>query len=98
LKGRVLIVDDVITAGTAIRESLALIRGAGAEPAGVLIALDREERGQGPLSATQELSLKFGIPTIAIARLSDLLAYAADRPDLAAHRARLAEYRERYGA
>src|SRR3954464_11662613 len=55
LQGRVLIVDDVITAGTAIRESLALIRAAGAEPAGVLIALDREERGQGPLSATQEL-------------------------------------------
>ena len=55
LKGRVLIVDDVITAGTAIRESLALIRAHGAEPAGVLIALDREERGQGALSATQEL-------------------------------------------
>lgn len=56
LKGRVLIVDDVITAGTAIRESLALIRAAGATPAGVLIALDREERGQGSLSATQELA------------------------------------------
>jgi orotate phosphoribosyltransferase len=98
LKGRVLIVDDVITAGTAIRESLALIRAHGAEPAGVLIALDREERGQGALSATQELTAEFGIPAIAIARLSDLLVYAEGRPELAEHRARLAAYRERYGA
>jgi len=98
LKGRVLIVDDVITAGTAIRESLALIRAQGAEPAGVLIALDREERGQGALSATQELSAEFGIPTIAIARLTDLLAYAAGKAELAEHRQRLADYRSRYGA
>ena len=98
LRGRVLIVDDVITAGTAIRESLALIRAHGAEPAGVLIALDREERGQGALSATQELEAEFGIPAIAIARLSDLLAYAADKPELAAHHARLQAYRARYGA
>lgn len=97
LKGRVLIVDDVITAGTAIRESLALIRNAGATPAGVLIALDREERGQGALSATQELSEEQGIPTFAIARLTDLLAYAADKPELAEHRQPLAAYRERYG-
>lgn len=97
LRGRVLIVDDVITAGTAIRESLALIRAHGAEPAGVLIALDREERGQGALSATQELEAEFGIPAIAIARLSDLLAYAADKPELAAHHARLQAYRARYG-
>jgi len=98
LKGRVLIVDDVITAGTAIRESLALIRAHGAEPAGVLIALDREERGQGALSATQELSAEFGIPAIAIARLSDLLSYTADKAELAEHRQRLADYRARYGA
>jgi orotate phosphoribosyltransferase len=98
LRGRVLIVDDVITAGTAIRESLTLIRAAGAEPAGVLIALDREERGQGSLSATQELADEHGIPTIAIARLTDLLAYVADRPELADHRLRLTAYRERYGA
>jgi orotate phosphoribosyltransferase len=98
LKGRVLIVDDVITAGTAIREALALLREHGAEPAGVLIALDREERGQGTLSATQELSAEFGIPTIAIARLSDLLAYAKDKIELATHHRRLVEYRERYGA
>ena len=98
LKGRVLIVDDVITAGTAIRESLALIRDQGAEPAGVLIALDREERGQGALSATQELSAEFGIPTIAIARLTDLLDYAAGKSELAEHRQRLTDYRSRYGA
>ena len=98
LKGRVLIVDDVITAGTAIRESLGLIRAHGAEPAGVLIALDREERGQGALSATQELSVEFGIPTIAIARLTDLLDYAAGKAELAEHRQRLADYRSRYGA
>ena len=98
IKGRVLIVDDVITAGTAIRESLALIRTAGAEPAGVLIALDREERGQGPLSATQELRAEFGIPAVAIARLTDLLAYAAGKAELAPHHARLAAYREQYGA
>jgi orotate phosphoribosyltransferase len=97
LRGRVLIVDDVITAGTAIRESLALIHAAGAEPAGVLLALDREERGQGSLSATQELASEYGIPTIAIARLADLLAYVADRPELADHRPRLTAYRKRYG-
>ena len=98
LAGRVLIVDDVITAGTAIRESLALIQAHGAAPAGVLIALDREERGQGSVSATQELSAEFGIPTIAIARLTDLLAYAAGKTELATHHRRLVEYRERYGA
>ena len=98
LRGRVLIVDDVMTAGTAVRESLELIRAQGAEPAGVLIALDREERGQGAMSATQELEAEFGIPAIAIARLSDLLAYAAGKPELAAHHVRLQDYRARYGA
>ena len=98
LSGRVLIVDDVITAGTAIRESLALIRTAGATPAGVLIALDREERGAGERSATQELAAEHGIPSFAIARLGDLLDFASGRPELAGHRERLAEYRARYGA
>ncbi len=97
LQGRVLIVDDVITAGTAIRESLALIRAAGATPAGVLIALDREERGQGELSATQELAAEHGLPTFAIARLGDLLDYVGDREELAVHRQKLADYRARYG-
>lgn len=97
LKGRVLIVDDVITAGTAIRESIALIRQQGATPAGVLIALDREERGLGDLSATQELAAEQGVPCFAIARLADLLDYVADKPELAPHRQRLADYRARYG-
>ncbi len=97
LQGRVLIVDDVITAGTAIRESIAIIREAGATPAGVLIALDREERGQGSLSATQELLAEHQVPSFAIARLTDLLAYAADRPELAVHRPKLADYRAQYG-
>ena len=93
----VLIVDDVITAGTAIRASLALIRAHGATPAGVLIALDREERGQGTLSAAQEVTAEFGIPVVAIARLGDLLAYTAEHPQLAAERPRLEAYRARYG-
>jgi orotate phosphoribosyltransferase len=97
LQGRVLIVDDVITAGTAVRESLALIRAAGATPCGVLIALDRQERGEGALSAAQEVSEREGIPVIAIARLTDVLAYTAQQASLATHLAPLRAYRERYG-
>ncbi len=97
LKGRVLIVDDVMTAGTAVRESLALIKATGATPAGVLIALDRQERGQGALSAAQEVTRDFGIPVVAIASLADVLAYAGERPALAAEHARLVAYRVRYG-
>jgi orotate phosphoribosyltransferase len=97
LKGRVLIVDDVMTAGTAVRESLALIRAQGATPAGVLIALDRQERGQGALSAAQEVTAEFGIPVIAITSLGDVLSYAGERPELAAEHARLVAYREHYG-
>ncbi|TAM21955.1 MAG: orotate phosphoribosyltransferase [Rhodanobacter sp.] len=97
LKGRVLIVDDVMTAGTAVRESLALIRAQGAEPAGVLIALDRQERGQGELSAAQEVARDYGIPVIAITSLADVLTYAGERPELAGEHARLQAYRERYG-
>lgn len=97
LTGRVLIVDDVMTAGTAVRESLELIRAQGAEPAGVLIALDRQERGQSELSAAQEVAAQFGIPVIAIATLADVLTYAGERPDLAAEHQRLLAYRERYG-
>jgi orotate phosphoribosyltransferase len=97
LQGRVLIVDDVISAGTAIRESLALIRAHGATPAGVLIALDRQERGQGSNSAAQEIALEFATPVIAIAHLDELLALAAERPELALHRERLEAYRSAYG-
>src|SRR4051812_20412080 len=74
LKGRVLIVDDVITDGGAKREAIEFIRAAGATPAGVLIALDRQERGQGSQSATQELTRDYGVPTAAIATLADIIA------------------------
>jgi orotate phosphoribosyltransferase len=98
LKGRVLIVDDVITDGGAKRESIELIRAQGADPAGVLIAFDRMERGRGERSAVQELSQSFGIPVIAIASLEDLLAFLPTRPDLAQHVAALQAYRRQYGA
>ncbi len=97
LKGRVLIVDDVMTAGTAVRESLALIRASGAEPAGVLIALDRQERGQGARSAAQEVAADYAIPVIAITGLDDVLDYAGEMPHLLAEHARLVAYREQYG-
>ena len=97
LQGRVLIVDDVISAGTSVRESVELIRAAGATPAGVLIALDRQERGQGELSAVQEVQRDYGIPVIAVAGLKDLMTFLAERPDFAAHREAVARYREQYG-
>jgi orotate phosphoribosyltransferase len=98
LTGRVLIVDDVITAGTAIRQSLDLIRSHGATAAGVLIALDRQERGNGSLSAAREVEAEFGIPVVAIARLDELLALAAERPELSDQQARLEAYRSQYGS
>ncbi|MGH8040924.1 MAG: orotate phosphoribosyltransferase [Rudaea sp.] len=97
LAGRVLIVDDVISAGTATRESIALIRSHGATPVGVLIALDRQERGQGVQSAAQEITAQFGVPVLAIARLDELFALIAARPELAVHGEHLAAYRSRYG-
>ncbi len=97
LAGRVVIVDDVITAGTAIREAIALIRDAGAQVAGVVIGLDRQERGQGELSAAQEVEREFNVPVIAVARLAELLAYTDSHPVLAAHREPLLAYRARYG-
>jgi len=97
LKGRVLIIDDVISAGTSVRESIDIIRAAGAVPAGVLIALDRQERGQGELSATQEVSREFGVPVSAIATLADILATLRGRPEDKAHVERIEDYRRRYG-
>jgi len=97
MKGRVLIVDDVITAGTAIRQSLELIRAQGATAAGVLIALDRQERGQGNLSAAQEVQAEFGIPVIAVARLDELLVLVDEMAELRTHGAALQAYRLRYG-
>jgi orotate phosphoribosyltransferase len=97
LAGRVLIIDDVISAGTSVRESEALIRAAGAVPAGVLIALDRQERGLGTLSATQEVSQSYGIPVTAIATLDDVLATLKERADLRDRVPAIEEYRRQYG-
>ncbi len=96
LAGRVLIVDDVITAGTAVRESIDLIRGAGASLAGVVLALDRQERGQGPKSAVQEVQSTFSVPVITISTLDDLISHLEG----AGHGAALAalrNHRLRYG-
>ncbi len=98
LRGRVLIIDDVITEGAAKREAIELIRAAGATPAGILIALDRQERGQGELSATQEVSRDHALPVTAIATLADILATLRGRPDERAHVERIEDYRRRYGA
>ncbi len=97
LAGRVLIVDDVISAGTSVRESVAVISAAGATPAGVLIALDRQERGQGELSAVQEVQRDCGIPVVAVAGLGDLMAYLEHHPEFSFHQAAVARYREQYG-
>ena len=97
LKGRVLIVDDVISAGTSVRESVELIRAAGAEPCGVAVAIDRQERGIGALSAVQEVERDNGIPVIRIATLADLIAYLGDAPQLATHKAAVEQYRVQYG-
>jgi orotate phosphoribosyltransferase len=97
LRGRVLIVDDVITAGTAIRESIDIIQGAGATPAGVLIALDRQERAAGSdFSAVQEVRRQFAIPVISVVNLKDLMEHislAGQEADLSSMRL----YRDRYG-
>ena len=97
LAGRVLIVDDVISAGTSVRESVELIRQSGATPAGVLIALDRQERGQGELSAVQEVQRDYGIPVIAVAGLGDLMAFLEHNTELADYRTAVAAYRKQYG-
>ena len=97
LAGRALVIDDVITDGGAKREAIELIRAAGATPAGVLIALDRQEKGQGELSATQEVSRDYGIPVTAIATLSDILATLRGRPEYREHLERIEEYRRRFG-
>ncbi len=97
LKGRVLIVDDVVTAGTSVRESVVLIKEAGALPAGVLIALDRMERGQNALSAAQEIQNTYGIPVIAVATLDDLWNYLSNNPQWVRYRAAVEDYRAEYG-
>lgn len=97
LEGKVLIVDDVITAGTAIRESMELIRTAGAQPAGVLIALDRQEKGNSDLSAIQEVEQEFNVPVVSIIQLDQVLDYLRAKPEFADHAEKVARYRDRYG-
>ena len=97
LQGRVLIIDDVISAGTSVRESIELIRAAGAEPCAVVIALDRMERGLSDLSAVQEVSASYGIPVIAIATLKDLLGYLQDEPEMIANLSAVQAYRDLFG-
>ena len=97
LKGRIMLVDDVITAGTAIRESMQLIQAQGAELSGVLVALDRQERGQGELSAIQEVERDFATKVVAIVSLPDLISYLADKPEMAEHLEAVKAYRAQYG-
>ncbi|HEX4870179.1 MAG TPA: orotate phosphoribosyltransferase, partial [Moraxellaceae bacterium] len=97
LTGRVLIVDDVITAGTAIREVMTLIEQAQARPAAVVVALDRQERGKGELSAIQEVERDFGIPVVSIVKLEHLIAYLEEQPGMADHLEAVRRYREEYG-
>jgi orotate phosphoribosyltransferase len=98
LKGQVLIIDDVITAGTSVRESVDLIATNGATPCGVAIALDRQERGLGTLSAVQEVEKNNNIPVCSIATLETLIAYLQNQPDMAHNLLAIEEYRNEYRA
>lgn len=97
LHGKVLIIDDVISAGTAIRESIDIIKESGAEPCGVLIALDRQERGQGELSAVQEVERDYGIPVYSIIKLADLINYLQHNTEFGSFYDKVLEYRQTYG-
>lgn len=97
LEGRVMLVDDVITAGTAIRESMALLDECGASLAGVLIALDRQEKGKGELSAIQEVERDFNTQVVSIVSLTDLIEYLQDKPEMAQHLENITQYRASYG-
>lgn len=102
LKGKVVIIDDVITAGTSVRESVDMIRAAGAEPCAVLIAMDRMERAGpdgalSPHSAVQEVQQRYGLPVVSIASLSDILVLLEHNAEFAEHREAVLAYRARYG-
>ena len=98
LEGRVLVIDDVMTAGTAVREAMVILEAHDAQLAGVAISLDRMEKGTGTTSAVQEVRSQFGVPVIAIATAEDLLAYLKNEPKLAQHLDEIEEYRRLYGA
>jgi len=97
LQGQVLIIDDVISAGTSVRESVDLIRSAGAQPCGVVIALDRMERGQSEISAVQEVARNYAIPVISIATLNDLLGYLQEEAEMVQYLNLTQAYRDKYG-
>ncbi len=97
LQGRVLIIDDVISAGTSVGESVQIIREAGAEPAGVAIALDRQERSHGDRSAVQDVAQRHGIPVLSIVGLDDLLGFLQHRPEMSDRLAHIRAYRKTYG-
>jgi orotate phosphoribosyltransferase len=97
LGGRILIVDDVITAGTAVREAYRLISSAGADVAGLVISLDRQERGQGSMSAVQELQQTLGIPVVSIIQLNDLIDTLEDSSEYADFLEPVLDYRRQYG-
>lgn len=92
-----MLVDDVITAGTAIRESMEIIQANGAELAGVLISLDRQERGRGEISAIQEVERDYGCKVISIVTLKDLISYLEEKPEMGEHLASVRAYREEFG-
>lgn len=98
LKGKVLIIDDVITAGTAIRESFEIIKAANAQVAGIVVALDRQEKGQGHLSAIQEIQASFDIPVISIISFENIMEYVADSAEFKALSQPMEIYRQQYGA
>jgi orotate phosphoribosyltransferase len=97
LEGRILVIDDVISAGTSVRESVDIIKNLQATPAGVVIALDRQERGQGERSAIQEVESDYGMPVSAIIRLEQLIEYLEEKPDAGESLQRIRSYREQYG-
>lgn len=97
LKGKVLIVDDVITAGTAVREVMSIIQTAGAQPAAVLIGLNRQERGQGALSAIQEVEQSFGVPVVSIINLNHIIHYLENQPNQQDMVHKIKTYRSSYG-
>ncbi|NIB42786.1 orotate phosphoribosyltransferase [Pseudomaricurvus alkylphenolicus] len=97
LKGKILIVDDVITAGTAVREVMSIIKAEGAEPAAVLIGLNRQEKGQGELSAIQEVERDYGIPVVSIVNLEDIITFLQEQGDPQQMVEKIREYRQTYG-
>ena len=97
LEGDILIIDDVITAGTAIRESMDIIAANNAKPAGVIIALDRQEKGTGELSAIQEVEQQYNIPVLSIIKLEHLITYLEGNSELGQYLDKVTAYRDQYG-